>query len=218
LLAVGVATFTALIPLVQTLPLSIQRSLSVLPLPVNPAARADAKGSTEWRIKMWQALAPEIPQYFWLGKGFAASATDYYLAQESVRRGLSRDYETMILSGDYHNGPLSVIIPFGIWGALAFLAFIISALRVLYLNHRNGDPALARVNTFLFSYFIAKLIFFLTIFGALHIDIATFAGIVGLSISINGGASRKKCLATETLKTSDELNSFNPRPVPVFQR
>jgi hypothetical protein len=187
-----VLTFVAMIPLVQRLPLSVQRSLSVLPLPVSPVARSDAQASTEWRLRMWQLLTPEISHHFWAGKGYTASATDYYLATESVRRGLSPDYEAMILSCDYHNGPLSIIIPFGIWGVLAFLAFVIAALRVLYLNYRHGDPALQRINTFLFSYYVVKLIFFLLVFGAIHSDIITFAGIVGLSISINGGVVKAR--------------------------
>jgi O-antigen ligase len=191
-LVAGVLGFTALLPFVDKLPLSVQRSLSILPLPVSAVARADAQGSTEWRLQMWRILAPEVPKHFWRGKGFTASATDYYLAQESIRRGLSRDYEFMILSGDYHNGPLSILIPFGIWGLLAFLAFAIAALRLLYSNHRYGDPALQRINTFLFSFFIAKLTFFLVVFGAIHLDIAQFVGIVGLSVSLNGGVSRPK--------------------------
>jgi hypothetical protein len=172
------------------LPMSVQRSLSILPLPVSAAARANAIGSSEWRLEMWALLVPEIPRHFWLGKGFTANATDYYLSQESVRLGHSRDYELMILSGDYHSGPLSLLIPFGIWGVLAFLAFLVAAARVLYFNHRNSDPPLQKINTLLFSYFIAKTIFFFVVFGAVATDIATFAGLVGLSISLNGGMRR----------------------------
>lgn len=195
--------FVALIPLVQKLPLSIQRSLSVLPLPVSAVARIDAAQSTEWRLEMWRVLTPEIPKYFWLGKGFTASATDYYLVQESVKRGLSRDFEMMILSGDYHNGPLSILIPFGIWGLLAFLAFLVAATRVLYRNYRYGDPLLRRINTLLFSFFVAKLIFFLGVFGAIHLDMAIFAGIVGLSVSINGGMCQPTPLQPRSAKPSE---------------
>jgi len=157
-------------------------------------AKADAQASTEWRVQMWRVLIPEIPKYLWLGKGFTASATDYYLAQESVRRGLTRDFETMIISGDYHNGPLSILIPFGISGVITFIAFIVAALRVLYCNYRYGDPALWRMNVFFFSYFIAKLTFFLFVYGAIHTDIAQFVGIVGMSVSLNGGLARKDSL------------------------
>lgn len=211
--------FVGIIPLVQKLPLSMQRSLSVLPLPVDPAARADAQGSSEWRLSMWRALAPEVPRYFWAGKGFTASATDYYLAQESVRRGLSADYELMMLSGDYHNGPLSIIIPFGIWGVLAFLAFVIAALRVLYLNYVHGDPALQRINTLLFSYFVSKLVFFLSVFGAIHLDIAMFVGIVGLSVSLNGGVCRNKLLSRQSAPSpAEDAGVLLPGTAPALRR
>jgi choline-glycine betaine transporter len=103
----------------------------------------------------------------------------------------------MILSGDYHNGPLSVLIPFGIWGVLAFLAFVIAALRLLYLNFRYGEDALRRINTFLLSFFITKIFMFMTVFGAIHLDIAVFAGIVGLSVSLNGGMCQAKRAAVQ---------------------
>jgi hypothetical protein len=195
-LLAGIVGFVALIPIAQKLPLSMQRSLSILPLPVSAVARADAQGSTEWRLEMWRALTPEIRKHFWRGKGFTASATDYYLAQESVRRNLTRDYEMTILAGDYHNGPLSLLIPFGIWGLLAFLAFVVAALRVLYCNQQYGDPAIRRINIFLLAFFITKLINFLAVFGAIHLDIQAFVGIVGLSVGLNGGVAKKQAASS----------------------
>jgi O-antigen ligase len=208
LLVAGLIGFAMLAPFVQKLPLSIQRSLSFLPLPVSAVARADAQGSTEWRLEMWRVLTPEISKYFWLGKGFSISPTDQYLAQESVRRGLTRDYEMMILAGDYHSGPLSLLIPFGIWGVLAFLVFIIFALRVLYQNYRHGDAALLRINTFLFSFFITKVIIFIGVFGAIHLDVAVFAGIVGLSVSLNGGVCQPKPLQPRSAKRSEDAGNM----------
>jgi len=192
LFVAGILGFAALIPLVQKLPLSVQRSLSILPLPVSAVARADAQGSSEWRLEMWRVLTPEIYKYFWLGKGFSINPTDQYLALQAVRRGLTADYEMMILSGDYHSGPLSVLIPFGIWGVLAFLAFVVAALRLLYRNYRYGDAALQKINTFLLSFFVTKIIMFVGVFGAIHLDIAVFAGIVGMSVSLNGGICEAK--------------------------
>ena len=159
---------------------------------------------------MWQMLTPEISQHFWAGKGYTASATDYYLAVESVRRGYSQDYEMMILSGDYHNGSLSIIIPFGIWGVLAFLAFVIAALRLLYLNYRHGDPALQRINTFLLSFFITKLIIFIGVYGAIHQDIVLFAGIVGLSVSLNGGVVTSRRQIENGSGESEKLRETKP--------
>ncbi len=186
----GMLMFAALVPIASRLPLSVQRSLSFLPIPVSEAARSDAQQSSLWRVQMWSMVMVEIPQYFWLGKGYTASSTDYYLTQEMVRHGMRSDQEVMILAGDYHNGPLSVLIPFGIWGVLTFLWFALAGLRLLYRNFRHGDSQLRKINTFLLSYFIAKLMFFLAVYGAIHLDLLDFVGILALSVSVNGGLRR----------------------------
>jgi O-antigen ligase len=205
--------FAILIPFAQKLPLSVQRTLSILPITVHPAARADAQGSTEWRLQMWRTLTPEIPKYFFLGKGYTATATDYYLMAESAKRFLVNDWENSAMAGDYHNGFLSVIIPFGIWGVMAFLAFFVAGFRVLYLNFRHGDPALKNINTVLLSMFIARFIFFCTVYGAIHLDFLTFAGLVGMSVSLNGGVARELVGAqSQASKTTSSVeDAIRPR-------
>ena len=106
--------------------------------------------------------------------------------------------------GDYHNGLLSVILPFGIFGVLTFFWFVAAAGRVFYWNYRYGEAALKRINTFLLAFYLAKLIFFLVIFGSLYVDLPMFAGIVGLSISLNGGVAKRPAQA--------------PEPTPVINR
>jgi hypothetical protein len=179
----------ALVPLSSKLPLSVQRCLTVLPYEVHPAVRMDAKGSTEWRWKMWQVLWPEIPKHLWIGKGYTTSAADHYLTFESARRGLAQDYEGSLVAGDYHNGPLSVIIPFGIWGVLAFGAFLFTGGRLLYRNYRDGPPALKLINTFLLASFVGRVLMFFSVFGAIHLDILTLASFVGMSVALNHGVS-----------------------------
>src|SRR5262249_45173838 len=142
------------------LPLSMQRSLSVLPLDIDPAARADAQASIEWRVEMWRMLLDEVPHYFWLGKGYAINPTDIYLMDQAVRHGLAGPFEGAMVSGDYHSGPLSVLIPFGIFGVTAFMAFLIASFRVIILNYRYGRPDISNINTFVLSYFTAKVIFY----------------------------------------------------------
>ena len=96
-----------------------------------------------------------------------------------------------MLAGDYHNGPLSVIIPFGIFGSLAFAWFLWAGCRVTYQNFLFGDPAFHRINTFLFVFFLVKIVFFMTVFGGLVVDLTMFVGLVGLSISLNGGVAKR---------------------------
>lgn len=181
--------FSLLVPFANKLPLSVQRTLSFLPLEIDSVARLDALGSTEWRLQMWKIVSVQIPRYFWLGKGYATSGADLYFAQQSAIRGLASDFETCLVAGDYHSGPLTVLIPFGIWGVLAFLAFLIAAVRVMYRNYRYGDPALKTINTLFFAYFLTRAISFVVIFGAFDLDLVFFAALTGLSVSLNGGVA-----------------------------
>ena len=201
--------FAALIPLADKLPLSVQRTLSFLPLSVDPIARVDAMGSTEWRLQMWKIMAAQIPDYFWLGKGYATSSSDLYFAQQSAMRGLAGNFETSLVAGDYHSGPLSVIIPFGIWGVLAFVAFLIAVGRALYCNYRFGDPSLKTINTLLFAYFLARVVSFLFIFGAFDSDLILFCALAGLSVSLNGGVARPSSRLQTATQPVD-----NPTPAP----
>jgi hypothetical protein len=164
------------------LPYAVQRSLAFLPVPIDPVVRFATQGSTEWRLGMWRDVLPQIPQYLLLGKGYGFSGTEQY----HMMNGL----EAVELVGDYHNGPVSVIIPFGIFGAMSFVWLLIAAIRVLYQNCKFGDPACQHANTFLLAYFVAKAIFFFTIFGSLHSDLPQFLGLLGLSISLNGGVAK----------------------------
>ena len=183
LLGAGVVGFA------ERLPMSVQRSLSFLPIQVHPTARQDAQGTLDWRLQMWRVVLPEVPQYLWLGKGYTFSGTDYLLMQESIRRGMFTAYEDTLVSGNYHNGLLTLIIPFGLPGTVAFVAFICASWRVLRRNYLHGSPQLQRVNTFLIAYFTARLIFYTFFYGQFDLDLMVFTGVVGLSISLNGGVA-----------------------------
>jgi hypothetical protein len=191
LLIAGLFTFVGVLVFVDKLPFSVQRTLSVLPINVSPAVRADTAASTNWRLEMWRVLWLEIGEYFWIGKGYTASATDYYLAYESAKRGYGADYEMSKLAGDYHSGHFSIIIPFGIFGMLAIVCFIFAGLHVLFCNYRAGPPRLKLLNTFLLAAFIARVVFFFSVFGAIHSDLIILVGLVGLSISMNGGVMKR---------------------------
>jgi hypothetical protein len=192
LLLIAVVTGALLVPFTDRLPLSVQRSLSFLPVEVDPAARQDALASIEWRLRMWDVLWPQVPLYFWLGKGYVIDPTDLYLTDQAMRHGLASDYDAAIICGDYHSGPLSVIIPFGVWGAIAFLWLLIVEVRVLYCNYRFGDPETKNLNALLLASFLARSVLFFIISGSLHSDLVAFLGLLGLSVAINGGVRVKK--------------------------
>lgn len=185
-----IAVAAVMLPFMEQLPLPVQRTFSFLPVRVQPVVAADAQDSSNWRLRMWKVLLPEVPKYLLLGKGYGIKGDDLELAQNLVRSGRGDTAEVAMLAGDYHNGPLSVIIPMGIWGALAFLWFLVAAGRALYRNYRHGDPELRHINIFLFAYFLARGFMFFVVVGALNYDLFAFIGVVGLSISLNGGICR----------------------------
>ena len=207
--------FLAVVTAVITprLPFTFQRALAFLPLKVDPAARLDAQYSTEWRIQMWKAVLPEVPEHFWLGKGYALNPLAYDLMQtRSENLRFAENWDATI-AGNYHNGPLSVILTFGIWGVMAFFWFLFAVNRALYLNFRYGPSEFRMYNTFLLALCITKTVYFFLIYGSIEKDLFDFVGLVGLSISLNGGVCRRAQVA---LSEKEELET---RPmIPVRMR
>jgi O-antigen ligase/polysaccharide polymerase Wzy-like membrane protein len=196
----AVLILSALLPFASALPGTVQRSLSIIPfIQIDTAARENAEATLDWRYRMWSILRPEVPKYLWLGKGFAINSIDMYLTEEGIKRGIREDVETSIISGNYHNGPLSLLIAFGIPGTLAFVLFILGATRVLYRNYRDGPAALRSINTFLLSYFLARTVFFFGFYGDIAGDLFVFTGIIGLGMCLNGGM-QKRAPAEEELQ------------------
>jgi hypothetical protein len=205
------------IPLANKLPLSIQRSISFLPVDVDPIARQSAETTSEWRLKLWQVAVTEVPKYFWFGRGLAMNAQEMEEVSNMVQNGTMDGAEGMMLSGDYHNGPLTSLIPFGIWGFIGWVWILIAGWRALVLNRRYGDPDLHKINTLLLAYFVVRTILFFTIFGNLYTDFAIFIGIIGLSIAINHGIKRP-VVATVPTKAVPFRARRPLRPMPAFGR
>jgi hypothetical protein len=189
LLAFAVALGLVFFATSEHLPLSAQRALSFLPVKVDPSVEYDAEGSAEWRFEMWRVLIPQIPRYFFLGKGFSIDPNEMYFATIG---GGAEDIQAQaeVVAGDYHSGPLSVIIPLGIWGVAGFLWLLGAGVHVLYRNFRYGDPALRNINAYFLAYFLMQSIVFFLIFGALKNQLYLFTGLLGMSVSLNGGAAK----------------------------
>lgn len=185
-MAAGMACCVGLVLFSNRLPFTVQRSLSFLPVEISPLAKDDARGSSEWRFGMWKELLPDVPRYLLRGKGYRIDATDLMFARLNAFHDMGSSNDGLAIAGDYHNGPLSVVIPFGLWGVLAFGWFLVAAGRTLYLNFLQSDTTLRLINMTLLACFLARVIFFAFIVGGLESDLAYFAGLVGLSISLNG--------------------------------
>jgi hypothetical protein len=205
LLILMVMGAVALVPLASHLPFTFQRALAFLPLELDSEARASADASTGWRFNMWTALLQEeVPQHLLLGKGYAFSSEEY---GEMMNNGAMATAEGtfdagqngLALAGDYHNGMLSLVIPFGIWGVLAFLWYAVAGLWVMYRNMRYGREELRTINNVLFIVFLNEFVSYVSCFGGLAIsgDMAFLNGMLGMSVALNNGVCRPQ-------KTSDQ--------------
>jgi len=223
--AAGLLGGALLIPLAPHLPFTFQRSLAFLPLNVSTEARMDAEASTEWRLEIWQALMPQIPKYLFLGKGYAFSSETF---QESMgndatfKRFIDAADNPFALAGDFHSGPISLVLPFGIWAVIVWLWFWVAGFFVVWRNYRYGDPSLRRINTFLFTLYVTGCFFFVFIFGDPVNDVGHFCGIIGLSIALNHGICRRPAPAQKqnagALRQAPGNPAFQPKtPFPALQ-
>ncbi len=201
LLLGGVLLAVVALPNLRHLPPAIQRSLAFLPLNIDPEVQMNADGTSEWRLEMWREILPQVPRHLFNGAGYALNSDEFYMVGREVASGQVGSYESASTSGDYHNGPLSVVMPFGLAGVLGFCWFLWSGIAVLRRNFRYGDPGLRNLNTFLLAYFIVRVIGFFFVFGSLHSDMMVFAGLIGLSICLNGGV----CQPQPQADTSEEI-------------
>ena len=216
-----VAGMALAIPLGGKLPFTFQRTLAFLPeglIHLSHDARLAAQTSSDWRYDMWKALLPQIPEHLLLGKGYAISMEDFAsMGADSAMHSADPGQQALALSGDYHNGPLSVILPFGIWGVIAFLWFIIAGMWVVYKNFRYGDPALQLANTFLFTSYVITTFDFFFIFGSFSDGMGAFTGFVGLSVCLNRGVARAPVTPARNIPFSIRLRGGRLKPQPAFQ-
>jgi len=187
LLGVMLLGSAVVLPQADKLPLVVQRTLSFLPGKFDYLARASSAASTEWRVTMWKQVLPEVPKCLFRGRGWGIGARDFFATVELTDR--ADMLAGTILVGNFHSGPLSLLIPFGLYGTIAFLWFLWAGLRVLHRNWKFGSPALHRLNTLLLAAFAAQAVFFFFVFGSLETDIAGFVGLLGLSTALNGAGA-----------------------------
>jgi hypothetical protein len=218
-LLAGLLGAVAIVPLAPHLPFTAQRTLAFLPLDISPEARLSADNSSQWRIDMWKALLPQIPPHLLLGKGCAISMEDYQFMGNTAFRAVDESQQGLALAGDYHNGPLSVIIPFGIWGVIVFLWVVIAGMRVLYCNFRHGAASLRTVNTYFWVLYLYIFLRFLFVYGSFTDDMMFFASTIGFSIALNGGVCRPVTQPVQASQSMAHLaKRIVPRVRPAFQR
>jgi O-antigen ligase len=156
-------------------------------------------------VDLWKAAWPEVPKYLFVGKGYSLDPLDTDMTTQAARMGLVPSYEEALYAGNYHNGLLSILIPFGLLGTIAFVWLLVAGVKVLYCNYRYGDARLRMVNTTLFSFFLTQSLFFFIVFGAFNVQIVVFLGTLGMSVSLNNGVCRKEVPKTVRIASAPAL-------------
>ena len=152
---------------VGVLPYSFQRSVSFLPfIKVEESALTDASGSEDFRILIWRSVIDVIPKYFIFGKGVTFSS-DYFHWIEATEPGSIEDF---IITGNLHNGPLSLVISFGIFGFfIAMLLFFCTIIDINKVNKKVWSlPNLKSYFITIYSLFVVEVFVFIFIYGDLN--------------------------------------------------
>lgn len=207
LLGVVLVGSAIVLPQAYKLPLVAQRGLCFLPGRFDAAAKLSAQVSNEWRVDMWKQVLPEVPKHLFLGKGYTVDPSELYLAEHSAYRYQGAAPSGSLVAGDYHSGPLSILIPFGVYGMIAFLWFLITGARALYCNYKLGNPAYQTVNALLLAAFAARAFFFFVGFGSLHSDMFYFTGLLGFGVALNGDLPATVRAPAEQPDIGAELNT-----------
>jgi O-antigen ligase len=205
----------------EHLPYVIQRSMVFLPFNWKPEVIQDASHSTEWRKGIWAALWPQVPQYLLLGKGYAMSAQDFEHIGNGAFAGLGENVDasqaTLAVSGDYHNGPLSTLIPFGLWGGISIVWLFAVNIYVMYRNYRYGDPEIKMFNAYLLASALFMPIGYCFVFGAYAQGVQDIAKMLGFSIALNWGICRPAIAAAVSPRIKP-LPLPSARPAPQLGR
>ena len=154
--AVTVALLFLIGQLAFLLPRSFQRMLTLVPFAnVSHEVLVDASGSIHWRILLWREAVKIIPDYLWVGKGYAYSPV---LAHAQDVRWLS-DYAIWwaLVQAAYHQGILSLLIGMGVVGLISGLVFLATICWRHYRHVRQSlqEDLLYRIH---YVYFILLLV------------------------------------------------------------
>ena len=167
----------------------IKRSLSFIPGIEN----IDAKGSSSWRLDVWDlAFRYELPNFLLFGKGLATSFS------KSNLPFILSDNETYISAIDnlnYHSGPISIVIGLGL---PFFILIVLLHFKIVKLVLNSMKSVMKLRNSYFAvllgstsSIYFTQLIFYLFIYGDLtnaFIRVHFFAALSILIINFNNNS------------------------------
>ncbi len=169
LLALGLLGWVLALVVIPFLPLMAQRALSFLPFATDRIADKmmlrGAEGSIDFRIDIWKMAWDELPRYLLIGRGFVEDITQFAWLQGHWYQSVDFFY----YMHNYHSGPLSLLVDFGLAGLVLGVAFMwVVASRSVKTVRRfciGKNDLIARYYAFLTIQFIYFCFSYFFIFG-----------------------------------------------------
>ena len=139
LVAVILFGFSLINTHVFRLPKQVQRALSFVPGDWDREMVRDARGSNEFRSRVWTLWAQEyFPRQPFLGRGFGFNAE---MAKPSIYHKTATDYQQTVEVQNLHNGLFATLDSFGIIGTIFFVIWVARIfIRTLKVSFNKTDP------------------------------------------------------------------------------
>jgi hypothetical protein len=167
-IAAGLVLWIAVVVVSPVLPPGLQRAVSFIPgAQVAFEVGVDAEGSVEWRVDIWKYCIQKAPKYLLIGRGstFKIWETVGNLSAGAI---LGHSPWFAFQTRNYHSGPLTLLIDYGLPGLLTglWLAYTLG-LRVWKVGRNlvKINSVESRYCLALISWLIWELIAFFLVYG-----------------------------------------------------
>lgn len=172
---------------IYELPTVAQRSLSFLPGKWSETVVIDAEASTTSRFKWWEIIAREgVIRNWWTGDGFGLRQSDFQTMGRST-------FEDVLVTGAYHNGPLTTIRFAGIIGlALFYILSIAGAISAYACVRKTAGTLVQPLAIFTSIQLIWWPIHYTFVFGSYDVDFSELIfllALLGLASRMGAGES-----------------------------
>jgi hypothetical protein len=168
-LLVGLVAWVVVIAVSSSLPIGMQRAVSFVPgARVDVAVAQSAEGSVEWRLEIWKEAMSHFDEYWLIGRGVTF---DVYGFIDQMGAELGQGLNSTLfgyLSHNYHSGPVTMLIDFGVPATVLLLFFmLISGRCTIQISHKvmHQDTFESRYLLFLCMNLLWKYFSFWAVFG-----------------------------------------------------
>jgi hypothetical protein len=206
----GLISYALLIGVSDSLPDVAQRAISFIPgIQVSDRVAADAAGSTEWRVEIWQYCLAQAKDYLWIGRGSAFGLHETIDAI-GVNAGGRLTPWIAFLTRNYHSGPLALLIDYGLIGFISVFWLTVLVLKRMgsYISRLKNmrDSFESRYILYLCVHQIWYWISFYLVYGSMRKLSEIITGVAVLMVLMGSYAAIEKQAADK--ETADDAHAL----------